>query len=393
MDTKGKEALYLESCLKEAGVRALILDAGIMGVSSSPVAISREDVAHAAGSTLAEIQALGHEGKALEMMISGAVQCALKLYREGKVRGIIGLGGSMGTTLGSGVMRAFPFGLPKVMISTMASRDTRPFVGTKDIFMLHSVCDLSGLNRITRKVLRNGAMALAGMVRGYAPEPDLNKPLVALSTLGTTEACAVHVRESLEAKGREVVIFHTVGSGGEAMEEMLGEGKISAVVDLSLHEIADHLFGGDYDAGPDRGKSALQNEIPTVLIPGNIDFLVSGALNKAKQRFPGRRYHSHNAAITVVRTEQHEITQIATTVADICNQAKGPLCILIPMGGFSAFDSENGPLYDPHGPELFSKAVIKELREDIPVYSLPYHINDPEFAAAVVQHLEVLLAS
>lgn len=393
MDTKGKEALYLESCLREAGVRVLILDAGIMGVSSSPVAISREEVAHAAGSTLAEIQALGHEGKALEMMTAGAVRCALELYRDGKIHGVIGLGGSMGTTLGSGVMRAFPFGLPKVMISTMASRDTRPFVGTKDILMLHSVCDLSGLNRITRRVLRNGAMALAGMVERYASDPDSNKPLVVLSTLGTTEACTVKVRESLQQKGNEVVVFHTVGAGGEAMEEIIREEKIRAVVDLSLHEIADHMFGGDYDAGPDRGKSALQKEIPTVLIPGNIDFLVSGPFNKAKQRFPGRRYHSHNAAITVIRTEEHEIKQIASTVAGLCNQAKAPLCILIPMGGFSAFDSKDGPLYDPHGPLLFNEAVRKELREDIPVHSLPYHINDPEFAIAIVQHLEGLSAS
>ena len=391
MDTKGEEAHFLEICLQEAGVNVIIIDAGIMGSSSRPVTISREDVARAADSTISDVQALGHEGKALGMMISGAVKYAMRFYREGKIRGIIGLGGSMGTTLGSTVMRAFPIGFPKVLISTMASRNTRPFVGTSDILMLHSVCDLAGLNRITKKILRNGAMAMAGMVNNPDPKPVSDKPLILLSTLGTTEACAFQVRERLGRNGREVVTFHTVGSGGEAMERMIREEKTTAVVDLSLHEIADHSFGGDYDAGPDRGLSAIQNKVPTILVPGNIDFLVSGPFEQTRQRFPDRRLHSHNAAITVVRTEPAEIQKLAIAIAGICNQAEGPLCILIPMGGFSAFDSENGPLHDPLGPTIFNDTLKKYLKSDISVNSMPYHINNPEFAIAIVDQLERLL--
>ena len=294
----------------------------------------------------------------------------------------------MGTTLGTGVMRAFPIGFPKVMISTMASRDTRPFVGTKDIAMIHSVCDLSGINRITQKVLRNGALAIAGMVSkddiAYVPS---EKPLVALSTLSTTDACAAKVRESLEALGNEVVTFHTVGSGGEAMEELIEQGEADAIVDLSLHEIADHFFGGDYDAGPNRGKAALQREIPAVLVPGNLDFLATGPLREAERRFPGRRYHVHNAAITLVRTEKHEIEELAQILAGLCDAAKGPLTILIPLGGFSVFDAEEGPLYDPEAPQLFADTMKKALRADVQLLTLPYHVNDPDFAMEIVHSL------
>ena len=296
----------------------------------------------------------------------------------------------MGTTLGTAVMRALPIGFPKVMISTMASRNTRPFVGTKDIMMLHSVCDLSGINRITQKILRNGALALAGMVKGSDLKTHSVKPLVVLSTLGTTEACAVKVRTELEAKGNEVIIFHTVGSGGEALEETVKAGEVNAVVELSLHELADHLFGGDYDAGPDRGKGALQLKIPTVLVPGNVGFLVTGPIHQAQQHFPGRNYHVHNAAITVVRTEREEMVKLARVFAGLCNHAGGPLAILVPLGGFSAFDRKGGPLHDPEAPRLFSDILKEELKRDIPLHELPYHINDEEFAGEVLRNLDTI---
>jgi uncharacterized protein (UPF0261 family) len=387
MDTKGREALFVSQCLKKKRISVKILDAGIRGNSPVAVDVTREEVAAAGGKTLTGVQNIGHEGKALEVMTEGAVRCAQKLHRQNKIHGIIGLGGSMGTTLGTAVMRAFPVGLPKVMISTMASRDTRAFVGTKDILMLHSVCDLSGLNRITNKILTNGANALAGMLRPVQPDTPSDKPLVFLSTLGTTEACAQSVRHALEEKGKEVVVFHTVGSGGAAMEEMIEQEEVTALIDLSLHEIADHLFGGDYDAGPNRGSVALAKGIPTILVPGNLDFLVSGPLNMAKQQFPNRTYHVHNAAITVVRTVQKEIKNLAGVVAELANDARGPLAILVPMAGFSAFDAPDGPLADPKAPALFAEVLKKKLAARISLKLLPRHINDPEFARAIVDTL------
>jgi uncharacterized protein (UPF0261 family) len=392
MDTKGQEALFISACLKQAGISVQIMDAGIKGESPVPAYISRAEVAEAGGKTLAEVQSIGHEGQALEVMTNGAIACAQNLYRQNRVAGVISLGGSMGTTLGTAVMRSFPVGMPKVMISTMASRDTRAFVGTKDILMLHSVCDLAGLNRFTKKILRNGAMALTGMLQSTpTAEDSISKPLIFLSTLGTTEACAQQVRRTLEEKGNEVVIFHTVGSGGQAMEEMIEPEEASLLVDLSLHEIGDHLFGGDYDAGPNRGNTALQLGLPTILVPGNIDFLVSGPLETARRLFPGRPYHVHNAAITVVRSTHEEIVILSQIIANWCNEAHGPVKILIPMGGFSAFDSQEGPLYDPEAPQLFAKAFQERLSAHINVNLLPCHINDPDFAGAILQAIDQLM--
>jgi uncharacterized protein (UPF0261 family) len=390
MDTKGQEALFVAQCLKNEKISVQIMDAGIRGQSPVLTDISRDQVAAAGGKTLTEVQNIGHEGKALKVMTEGAIHCAQELDRQIRIHGIIGLGGSMGTTLGTAVMRTFPIGLPKVMITTMASRDTRSFVGTKDILMLHSVCDISGLNRITNKILGNGAGALAGMLHRMHPDAPADRPLVFLSTLGTTEACAQNVRRGLEEKGKEVVIFHTVGSGGAAMEEMIEQEAVSAVVDLSLHEIADHHFGGDYDAGPDRGRAALRRGIPTILVPGNIDFLVSGPLDGAKKKFPGRLYHVHNAAITVVRSMHAEIKQLARLVSDLANQATGPLSILVPLKGFSAFDSPEGPLPDPEAPEMFVQVLQKSLASQISLKTLSCHINDSEFSQAIIDDLDDL---
>ena len=391
MDTKAEETCFLKDCLKAQGLKVLVLDAGIRGKSPIPVDISRDKVAAAAGSTLYDVQGLGHEGKALNVMISGAIQCAKKFYKDGRIQGLLGLGGSMGTTLGTGVMRTFPIGFPKVMISTMASRNTRSFVGTKDIMMLHSVCDLAGLNRVTKSVLREGALAVAGMIKGRELTLSEDRPLAVLSTLGTTEACVVSLRQALEAKGMEVLTFHTVGSGGEAMEELVRDEDVKLVVDLSLHELMDHFFGGDYDAGPNRGKAALEKGVPTILIPGNTDFLVTGPLETATYRFPGRIMHSHNSAITVVSTEREEMIQFAGIMSDICKKARGPLAVLIPMGGFSAFDSPDGPMENLEARQALSEALKTSLPQDILYSHSRHHINDPEFAFKILDCMDRLL--
>jgi len=393
MDTKGREALYLADCIRKEGIPVLIMDAGIRGICETPVDITRQTVAQAGGSPLQAVQNIGHEGEALKVMTAGAVKCAQDLYDQGKIQGVIGLGGSMGTTLGTAIMRSLAVGVPKVMISTMASRDTRAFVGTKDIFMLHSVCDLSGLNRITKKVLHNGALAMSGMLRRTADRGDTRqKQLVFISTLGTTEACAQNIRWTLEEKDNEVIVFHTVGAGGKAMEEMIHQEKVAALVDLSLHELADHHFGGDYDAGPLRGTTALKRGIPVILIPGNIDFLVTGPQETARRLFPDRSYHVHNAAITVVRTKPSEIEALAKIIGESCNQAQEAWKILVPMNGFSAFDHPAGPLHDPEAPNAFVTMLEKILDSRDNLRTLPYHINDPEFSQAILETLQEIIS-
>jgi len=385
MDTKGQEASFMKACLENFDIFVMFLDAGILGDTPVPVEIGREKVAEAGGMSIEEVRNIGHEGMALNAMSTGAVRIADELYRQGRIGGVLSLGGSMGTTIGTAVMRTLPIGVPKVMVTTMASRDTRAFVGTSDILMLHAVCDLVGLNHITRKILHNGAMAMAGMVANRPENMTSEKSMIFLSTLGTTEFCAQSVRGHFENKGKEVVIFHTVGSGGQAMEEMIYQEDVEVVVDLSLHELSDHQFGGDYDAGPARGTAALQKEIPTVFVPGNIDFLVTGPLKTAKRRFPGRPYHQHNAAITVVRTTGEEMEILAQILANNCNEAKGPWMILVPMGGFSAFDSDGGPMPDPKARQQFVKKLEASLKDSSLLQVLPCHINDPEFADAITR--------
>jgi len=391
MDTKGEEVRYLESCFTGLNMPFITLDAGIKGDSPFPVAIKREDVAIKGGMNIEEIRNLGHEGEAISIMSKGALEWAEELYKKGKIGGIIGIGGSMGTTLATYVMRSFPIGFPKVMITTMGSRDTRPFVGTKDIIMLHSVCDLSGINRITEKVLRNGALSIAGMITGAMEFPEPSRPLVILSTLGTTEIAAQYIRSALKDRGKEIIVFHTNGSGGQAMEETIEKEKVELVIDLSLHELVDHYFGGDYDAGPTRGSCALKKGIPSILIPGNIDFIVTGPLSKAKKYFPGREYHVHNDAITTIRTKKRELEQIAELISSFCKNAKGPISLMIPSGGFSIWGKKGHSFYDPDGIKLFIKTIKKELPSHVLLEILPYNINDLEFAKAVVDKADTFL--
>ena len=234
-------------------------------------------------------------------------------------------------------------------------------------------------------------MAMAGMVRYPAEAPSDEKPLILLSTLGTTETCIKIIRGQLLADGMEPVVFHTVGAGGQAMDEMVEHEHPFAVVDLSLHEITDHYFDGDYDAGADRGKAALSAGIPTVLVPGNADFLVTGPLEDAKKRFPGRAYHMHNAAITALSTSDEEMGFLGRHLAQLCNDAKGDYRLLVPMGGFSAFDSEGGPLWNPEGRQVFLDHLTRNISGS-QVKILDYHINDPEFAEAVLENIRELTA-
>lgn len=386
LDTKGDEASYLASCLRTLQLEPLIMDAGIRGEPGCESHISREQVAAAAGTSLEDVRAIPHEGKALSAMTKGAVKTALELKRDGKIMGVISIGGSMGTTLWSSVMRALPLGFPKVMISTMASRDTRAFVGTKDICMLYSVSDLAGLNGITRRVLANGAGALAGMVASVEmiSQEKRGGIQIALTTLGTTETAAAGLRSALAGRGLEAVTFHSNGSGGRAMEEMIIEGAFGAVADISLHELADHLFQGDYDAGPERGHNALKRGLPTLLAPGNVDFLVTGPLETALRRFPGRRLHSHNEAITVVETSALEMEEMGRRVGLLANMAKGPVAVLVPMGGFSAFSGPGGPFFDPSKPYRFAKGLFSTLSDSSKASLMPYHINEEPFISALL---------
>jgi uncharacterized protein (UPF0261 family) len=366
------------------------MDVGILGESPIRAQISAREVAKAAGWSLDQLRLVGNEGKALEIMIRGATERALSLYRAGRIQGILSLGGSMGTDMGTSIMRAFPLGFPKVMISTLASHNTRPYVGTRDIMMLNAVCDLCGLNRITERVLKNGVLAVAGMAKAYAEYGKPLKPLVLLSTLGTTEPCSQGIKRALEKEGREVVVFHTTGTGGKALEETVREEEVEAVIDISLTELGNNLIGGEFDAGPTRGQTALEKGIPVIFVPGNTDFFSTGSLSFAKQRFPGRHYHIHNAAITAIRVEHTEIVKVAERLAALCNAGRGPRVILVPLSGLSSFDQPDGPFHDPQAPALFHETLKRQLHQGTELRVFPYHVNDPAFAKEVVRTWQML---
>lgn len=384
MDTKAEHVAYVQACLNEAGVGALLMDVGIIGKSPIGVEISQDDVTRAAGYELADVHNLKHEGRASRIMITGATRRAQELYQERRIDAIIGLGGSVGTDICTAVMRSLPMGFPKVMISTLASHDVRPFVGTKDILMFPTICDLNGMNRILKRLLRNAAFAAAGMASQPSYEGDSPKPLVFIGTLGTSEPSALRIKRAVEAKGREAIIFHTTGVGGQAMEEMISEGQAEIVVEISGQELVAHLCEGDYDAGPGRLSVALKRGVPTLLVPGCTDFIVSGPLGITQKQFPGRQYHRHNAAITAVRTLHEETEAVARAMATFCNEANGPRAVAVPLGGFSGFDSPGGPLYDPEAPKIMAEVLKKALGPETPLHVVPYHINDPVFGDLLI---------
>lgn len=385
LDSKAAEAHFIRKCLEDSGLEVYCLDPSVRGTAEDGADITPDQIAAAVGKTMTEIRSLNHEAKCLEIMTEGAIQCAQVLHQKTGLSGIIGVGGSLGTDVATAVMRSFPLGLPKVMISTMASGMTRPFVGTKDIMMVPSICDVTGLNTVTRRIFGNSARALAGMAHGYEPSTGADKPIAAISTLGATEKCCSAIRKSLEQSGYEVMVFHTQGVGGVAMDEAVLEQNVSVAINLSLIEVGDFLVQGLYSGGADRCKASLQKGIPTIFAPGNIDFMVAGPLEDAQTRFPGRRYHVHNPELTAVRAGAEEFRRIAEHMAGLIREAKGPVAFFVPLLGFSAHDSEQGHLHDLSLPPVFAEHLKKVMPEGVPLSVLPYHINDEAFAAKIAE--------
>ena len=387
LDTKAVEAKFIREVLESQGVDVVHLDASIRRSTDSSVEIPPEAIAAAAGMTLEEVRDLKHEGKCQGVMIEGSVKCAIEYHVKHGLSGIIGVGGSMGTALGTVVMGMFPYGLPKVMVSTMASGFTKPFIGAKDINMFNPVCDIAGLNSITRDVFRNAALATAVMAKNYSPTRVEPKPLVAMTTLSTIDACTVNVRKQLEAKGFEVMVFHTLGTGGMAMDQIVNERDVVAVVDTSLVEINDFLNNGLCSAGPDRAKAALAKGVPVIFAPGNADFMVAGPIDVAKTMFPDHKYHMHNHALTAVRTEPSELKALAKHMGSLIADAKGPVSFFVPLTGFSHHDSPEGHLHDPAMCPVFLDALKEALPKTVVAREFNCHINDAQFADAIVEQV------
>lgn len=389
-DTKEEEARYLRRHLEEHGCEVIHLDASVRRTVGG-AEISPEQVAGAAGRTIEEVRALGHEGKCQAVMIEGSVKLALEVHAREGLSGALALGGSMGTSLAGAIFQQLPYGLPKLIVSTMASGFTAPYVGLRDIAMMNAVTDIAGLNSLSRDIYRNAAAAVAGMARAYEPSREAGKPLVLIGTLGTTERCTRRVRQALEGDGFEVMVFHTSGAGGRTLDMLAAERDVAAVLDLSWTEMVDEIFGGIAAAGPDRGKAALARGIPTIFAPGNVDFIIGGPLEAAQAQYPGRRYHVHNPALTAVRTKLEDLKRIADHVAGLVADAKGPVRVLVPLGGFSHHDSTEGHIHEPDLPRPFADYFQSILPDDVPFEAHDVHFNDPAFADAIVAAVRAMV--
>jgi uncharacterized protein (UPF0261 family) len=388
-DTKEEEALFLKKEIEARGISVLTMDTGILSSPRAAVDIDQTEVANQGGVPLRELVAAGDKGRCMANMIRGAEILCKRLYDQDRFQGIIGIGGAQGTEIASAAMRTLPMGVPKFIVSTVASGRATfgPYVGTKDITMMHSIADMQGLNFLTRRILINAAGAICGMIEGL--EKELMKPEkipVAMSMLGTTTPGALRAKKRLEENGYEVVTFHQNGTGGIAMEEMIREGFFKGVLDLNLHEIGDRSVGGLHGSIREgRLEAAGQTGLPQVVAPGSINYVVLGPLKSLAPEWRSRKLIVHNPNLTLVRLSPEELRTVGQLVAEKLNRAKGPTRIFIPLKGFSYPDRENLPHWDPEGNQAFIDSLKTHLRSSIPVTELDAHINDPEFIDPVVE--------
>jgi uncharacterized protein (UPF0261 family) len=390
LDTKGEEFLFLRDLIRASGLRTIVIDVGVLGPPPFDPDITRAEVARAAGTTMESLLAERDRGKSVEAMAAGAVAVIRDLHQQGKIHGLISLGGSAGTTIGTAAMRALPFGFPKVMVSTIASGNTRPFVGTKDIFMLYPVLDIAGLNFISRRIISNAAAAIVGMVGQEQAESTAQKPVVAATMFGVTTPCVTRARELLEQRGFEVLVFHATGTGGQAMEGLIADGLINAVLDITTTELADELVGGILSAGPDRLTAAGKAGIPQVVAPGAIDMVNFGPMDSVPEKFRHRLLYAHNPNVTLMRTTPEECAELGRITAEKLNTARGPVTFVMPLGGVSAIDAPGKPFYSPEADAAYLAALKRHLSPKVRLIELDAHINDDRFAVEVVnQFLQI----
>jgi len=387
LDTKGHEAAFVRDLLRAAGVETLLVDCGSLGEPLVAPDVERGEVFRAAGTSLEAVSAGGDRGEAVNAAARGAAALARGHQAAGTLTGVLGLGGSAGTTIGTAAMRALPIGVPKVMVSTLASGAVGHYVGTADIAMLHSVVDVSGLNRISRVVLARAAQAMAGMARGSLPPvPAGERPLIAATMFGVTTPCVEHARALLEREGFEVLVFHATGSGGRTMEALIDSGLIAGVLDVTTTELADELVGGVLSAGPERLTAAARAGIPQVVSVGALDMVNFLAFETVPARFAGRRFHRHNANVTLMRTTPEENAALGRELAAKLAGARPPATVVLPLRGVSAIDRAGQSFDDPEARAALFDA-IRAHAGGTRVVEVDAHVNDPAFAERLVQEL------
>ena len=390
LDTKGQEFAFLKSEIEAQGFQTLVVDIGVLGDPYFEPDVARNEVAKAADTTIAELVAEADRGKAMAAMTTGISEIIRRLYADDKIDGIISMGGGGGTVVGASAMRGLPVGFPKLMVSTVASGDVAPYVGTTDITMMPSVVDVAGINRISRQIYVNAAGAICGMVGREIPPTD-DKPVIAATMFGNTTRAVNQAQEILEAAGYEVLVFHATGTGGRTMESLINDGYITGVLDMTTTEWADEICGGVLSAGSHRLEAAAAHGIPQIVVPGCIDMCNFWAKDTVPAQYQDRNLYEWNPNITLMRTTVEENAQMGAIFAEKLNAATAPVIVYIPVGGVSELDPVGKPFHDPAALEAFVEALKANLRQDIEVVEMDVDINDPSFSAATANALLELL--
>ncbi|GAA4366484.1 Tm-1-like ATP-binding domain-containing protein [Actinomadura verrucosospora] len=386
LDTKGAEYAWLRERVRELGCDTVLVDAGV-GPSEVTADVTAEEVAEAGGASLQALRDAGDRGAAVTAMGEGA---AVVLAALDRVDAVLAVGGSGGSSIAARAVRDLPIGLPKLIVSTMASGDVSPYVGAKDVTLTYSVVDIAGLNRLSRLILGNAAAAAAGMAKAHAvpePAPD-ERPLVAASMFGVTTPAVDAARERLDELGYEVLVFHATGAGGRALEGLVESGLLAGVLDLTTTELADDLVGGVLSAGPDRLTAAGRHGVPQVVAPGALDMVNFGPRGTVPERFGQRMLYVHNPTVTLMRTTAEEMGELGRRMAAKLAAATGPTALFVPLKGVSALDAPGMPFHDP----VADVACFMALEDVADAEMLDMHINDPEFGRAMADRLHRLIS-
>lgn len=390
LDTKGREYAFARELLVQAGVDPLVVDVGVLGEPAFQPDVPAGEVARLGGQQLEELR-FEREGSdtrahALAVMAAGAAELVRRLYEDGRCDAVLGFAGSGGSSVIAAAMRALPVGVPKLLVSTMVGTAAADYVDTRDVALLHSVTDIAGLNRVSRTILANAVHAVVGMATARPGASAGDAPLVALTMMGVTTPCVLQVQAGLERRGFETIVFHAVGTGGRALEEMAADGVIDGVCDITTHELTDHELGGIFDAGKDRMRGAARKGLPLVAVPGAVEFVNFGPRETVPARYdtPERRIVVHNPSVCAVRIDREEGKRVGRAFAERVNAAKGPAIVLLPLGGCSAYEGAGGPFVDADADGALFAAVREALRPNLELREIDANVNDLAFARAVL---------
>jgi uncharacterized protein (UPF0261 family) len=394
LDTKGREYAFVRDRLREAGIDVLLVDTGVLGEPLVAPDIHREEVARAAGADHADLVRDADRGHAMDVMGRGAAAVLTRLHGEGRVDGVAALGGSGNSSVAARAMRELPVGVPKLIVSTVASGDTRPYVGAVDITMTYSVVDISGINQISARILTNAAGAIAGMATARVPEATDGRPLVGATMFGVTTPCVTHARERLEELGYEVLVFHATGTGGQSFEALATGGYLVGALDATTTELADELVGGVLSAGPDRLRGVGRAAIPQVVSLGALDMVNFGPRDTVPERFEDRNLYVHNPTITLMRTTPEEMAELGRRIAERLNGTMGPTVLFVPLRGVSAIDVDGQPFRDAEADEALFAAVREGIdTSKVELVEVDADVNDPAFATAMADRLHELIGA